>query len=224
MTKRQTVSDCDNNPRPRAPVSQGRGVRGPTAQPPLTGRSSRARYTRGSPIGARAAHVPVSTVLAHLGLLASLKRSGRRLVGSCPIHNGQKDRRHFVVSDDRLWRCFGDCNRGGTVIELVAALERCSDNDAIERIATWFALSPLTSQRKSSMTANNRPSHKVLGVTERADAEGESKSFFSRIGSAWSIKDGKGLSIILDALPLNGKLVVLEFDEDDDKPAKGKKQ
>ncbi len=36
-----------------------------------------------------------------------------------------------------------------------------------------------------------------------------------KIGAAWQNKDGKGFSLILDALPLTNKIVVREFTEKD---------
>lgn len=60
-----------------------------------------------------------------------------------------------------------------------------------------------------------RPSHKVLAVSERPDGKDKTKPHFTRIGAAWPIKDGTGFSIQLDAMPINGRLVLLEFDDDD---------
>lgn len=48
--------------------------------------------------------------------------------------------------------------------------------------------------------------HQVFVVEE---TEGD-KPFWTRIGSAWPHQDGKGFSISLTALPLNGRLVVRE--------------
>ena len=222
--------DCDDTPLPRAPGGQGRGANcGPTAaqRRTLDGPSSRARYAaseQSAQLRALAARVPVSAVLARFGLLAGLRRNGKRLTGCCPIHGGS-NRRQFVITDDRLWHCFGDCNRGGSSIALLAALERIDADTAAARLVDWFALSPVPRRHRSSPMSNNRPTHKVLAVSERPDGDNDSKSFFTRIGSAWPIKDGKGLSIVLDALPLNGRLVLLEFDDEDTntKPAKGKK-
>lgn len=36
-----------------------------------------------------------------------------------------------------------------------------------------------------------------------------------KIGAAWQNKDGKGMNVILDALPLSNKVVVREFSEKD---------
>lgn len=35
------------------------------------------------------------------------------------------------------------------------------------------------------------------------------REFFTRIGAAWSHKSGKGMTLQLDAMPLDGRIVVL---------------
>jgi hypothetical protein len=69
-----------------------------------------------------------------------LKSSGAGFSGPCPIHGASKSSRAFHVSaDGRAWYCFGACNRGGSVIDLVAALEGCSIKDAVTLIANRFS-------------------------------------------------------------------------------------
>lgn len=49
-----------------------------------------------------------------------------------------------------------------------------------------------------------QPSHDVYSV----EGEGEDKSFWTRIGSAWPHTDGKGFNLALTAIPLNGRIVL----------------
>ncbi len=73
----------------------------------------------------------------------------------------------------------------------------------------------------------SKPTHKVLAVSDRSDSDNGNKSYWTRIGAAWPAKNGRGLSIVLDALPLNGRLVVLEVDDEEPPapaPAKSKKE
>ena len=49
--------------------------------------------------------------------------------------------------------------------------------------------------------SGNAPSHKVYAI----EGEGE-EAFWTRIGSAWPHKDGKGFNITLSALPCNGRV------------------
>ena len=67
--------------------------------------------------------------------------------------------------------------------------------------------------------ATNRPTHKVFAVQDRSDQVGtDEKAFWTRVGSAFPHKDGKGLSIVLSALPVNARLVLREFDEVEETP------
>ena len=50
-------------------------------------------------------------------------------------------------------------------------------------------------------TSSNKPSHRIYAVTKR---NGSDKSDWSDIGAAWPHKDGKGFSLKLEFLPLNG--------------------
>lgn len=54
----------------------------------------------------------------------------------------------------------------------------------------------------------NRPTHGVYVV----HGEGENARWV-KIGAAWLHKDNKGANLMLDALPLTGKVVVREFSE-----------
>ena len=73
------------------------------------------------------------------------------------------------------------------------------------------------------MSDNKKPTHKVFVVEEREGEGKDEDAFWTRVGSAWPHKDGKGFNIVLSALPLNGRLVLREFSEDDDKADNGKR-
>lgn len=82
--------------------------------------------------------VSIERVLDAYGV--TLKRSGTQLVGCCPIHKGA-NAKAFVVSPQKgAWRCFADCNRGGSVIDLVAELERISIRDAARLLAQRYSM------------------------------------------------------------------------------------
>jgi hypothetical protein len=63
---------------------------------------------------------------------------------------------------------------------------------------------------------SGKPSHKVF-VVEDKEGEGDNDAFWTRIGSAWPHKDGKGLNLVLSALPINGRLVLREYTPEDEK-------
>jgi len=47
---------------------------------------------------------------------------------------------------------------------------------------------------------------------------GAKKTFWVQIGSVFPHKNGKGFDVILDALPIDGRIVLLEPKTDDKKP------
>ena len=47
-------------------------------------------------------------------------------------------------------------------------------------------------------------------------AERGEKKFWTRIGAAWDHEDGKGLTVQLDLVPVNGGRIVLREPADDD--------
>lgn len=83
--------------------------------------------------------VTINSVLSHYGI-----RHPNRAVYRipCPIHMGRDA--NFSVSDiNGLWNCFSVCGRGGSVIDLVAALERIEPKEAAQKIVNDFRLTPL---------------------------------------------------------------------------------
>jgi hypothetical protein len=159
--------------------------------------------------------VSLEQVLARYGVLERLRRSGRQLQGRCPIHRGSNSRQFTVDLRKGLWRCFGDCDRGGEAIAFVAAMEGSDAAGAASLMADWFGLaqpSPTTERRSAMAKKPTQPKHKVYAVEDR-EREDEKEPFWTRIGSAFPHKDGKGLNIVLSALPLNGRLVLREIEE-----------
>ena len=62
------------------------------------------------------------------------------------------------------------------------------------------------------------PAFIAYHVAER----GKDKSFWTRIGAAWDHEDGKGLTLNLDLVPVNGGRVVLRVPGDNaDEQGKG---
>lgn len=65
-----------------------------------------------------------------------------------------------------------------------------------------------------TQSTNKRPNHIVYVVED-----GGKKSFWTKVGSAWAHDDGKGFTLQLSALPLDGRLVIREAKE---KPEAGR--
>lgn len=165
--------------------------------------------------------MPLTAVLERYGLLGQMKRIGAQLFSSCPIHRGSgKNKKQFVVDPAKnVWKCFGDCNRGGSTIELVSAIERIESRAAAELIARWFAIgSSITAknhaqQRRSTMSG--RPTMKAFVVEDKEEGS-EEKPFWTRVGSAWPHGDGKGLNIQLaSGVAVSGRVVLREYTDKD---------
>ena len=194
-----------------------------------------AGYTRG-PNAKRAINfarlkrdVSLETVLSRYGYLSHLKRAGSQLRGACPIHNGSNTFQFVVNLNSNTWHCFGDCQRGGGTLEFVAQRERVPIPRAAELIAEWFSLGNSPSTRTAATSRrphmNSRPSHRAYVVEDREDdTSNEQGGFWTRIGSAWPHKDGKGLNIVLSALPVNGRVVLREYTDEDAKADEGKRK
>lgn len=57
--------------------------------------------------------------------------------------------------------------------------------------------------------------HYDVFVTEKSEntdpGVDEPKAFWTKIGAAWKHGDGKGINIVLKALPLDGNLILREY-------------
>ena len=57
-------------------------------------------------------------------------------------------------------------------------------------------------------TTKNRPSHRLFNVTGDGD-----NARWTDIGVAWPTKDEKGFTLVLNAIPVNGRIVMRTNDE-----------
>lgn len=57
---------------------------------------------------------------------------------------------------------------------------------------------------KTDATASKTPSHIAYQVRDREGGKG----FFTRIGVAWQHRDGKGFTVQIDAVPLDGRITL----------------
>ncbi len=99
-----------------------------------------------------AKQIPIARVLAHYGV--QLHETGGELRGQCPLpeHTSRESRNSFSVNIARnLWCCQSqsciharDGELGGTVLDLVARLERCSIREAAIRLIEWFGAGEVT--------------------------------------------------------------------------------
>jgi DNA primase len=84
--------------------------------------------------------VPMTAVLDRYRI-QDLRRSGRdHLRGRCPLHSGEGRETFHVDTAEQVFHCFS-CQAGGSVLDLVMALEGCGLRQAAERLLSWSAAS-----------------------------------------------------------------------------------
>jgi len=54
----------------------------------------------------------------------------------------------------------------------------------------------------------NKPTHTAYSVRDFKKQDGTADSSWSKIGAGFIHKDGKGFDIVLDALPVSGRVVL----------------
>jgi len=64
----------------------------------------------------------------------------------------------------------------------------------------------------SDTNSNNRPTHRLYTVSGESD-----NARWTDIGAAFATRDGKGFTLCLNALPLNGRVVMRVADSKDEK-------
>ena len=83
--------------------------------------------------------VPLRRVLERYGI-GGLRQSGKdQWRGRCPLHGGEGRDAFHVNTARQLFHCFA-CGAGGTVLDLVAALEQCGVREAARMLAGWWNL------------------------------------------------------------------------------------
>jgi DNA primase len=72
--------------------------------------------------------------------IAGLRRSGKdQCRGRCPLHGGDGQDAFHVNTARQLFHCFS-CGAGGTVLDLVAAIEHCGLREAAHKLAVRWGV------------------------------------------------------------------------------------
>jgi len=72
--------------------------------------------------------------------IGGLRRSGKdQYRGRCPIHPGDGQDAFQVNLAKQVFHCFS-CGAGGTVLDFVAAMERCGLREAALQLRNWFGV------------------------------------------------------------------------------------
>ncbi len=100
--------------------------------------------------------VPLAAVLAHYRI-NELRRSGQdQLRGRCPLHGGEGRETFHVNTAEQVFHCFS-CGAGGSVLDLVAAVEGCELREAAQKLSAWGTeLGTAVGAQKATVTKKTR--------------------------------------------------------------------
>ena len=113
--------------------------------------------------------VNLQMVLKKYGVFSKLRKTGNNFVGTCPIHKGHNDRQFSVNLERNIWRCFGDCQGGGNILDFVSKMENISIHEAGLLLKKWFLIDDEnveTKQNKSKKQTNKPTNQKSKLVRE----------------------------------------------------------
>jgi DNA primase len=114
--------------------------------------------------------VPIGQVLDHYGV--KLKKSGKELRGRCPIHQGEGADSFHVSTEKNAFHCFS-CQAKGNVLDLVAAMEKCSVRDAGLKLQQWFNLAAHDGQQPGTPAPAEKSAATPQLVREEVGDRGE---------------------------------------------------
>jgi DNA primase len=100
--------------------------------------------------------VPLVAVLEQYRI-HQLRHSGRnQLRGRCPLHGGEGRETFHVNTAEQVFHCFS-CGAGGSVLDLVAALEGCGLREAAQKLSGWGSVrGDVVPVQKPTVTKKNR--------------------------------------------------------------------
>jgi hypothetical protein len=79
------------------------------------------------------------------------------------------------------------------------------------RVDTRGRCSRLKESSSNDIAMANPPTYIAYHVKDTTAGEnGEKRGVWTRVGAAWLNKDGKGFSLVLDVVPLDGRLILRE--------------
>jgi len=137
-----------------------------------------------------------------------LRRSGRdQYRGCCPIHGGDGREAFHANLSQNVFHCFA-CGAGGTVLDFVAAMDKCSLREAALKLAhqTKVAHSePVTPSRSERVTKKSKPLS-PLGFTLRGVHSGH--GYLTLRGIQTATAEQFGIGFYAGPGILSGRLVI----------------
>lgn len=112
--------------------------------------------------------VPLMKVLEQYRI-GGLRRSGKdQWRGRCPLHGGEGQDAFHINTARQLFHCFS-CGAGGTVLDLVAAMDGCGVQEAAQKLAAeWNVPSTYSGgPRRPATVTEKRNSPRPLGFRLR---------------------------------------------------------
>ncbi len=82
--------------------------------------------------------ISLEDVLLKFYRLDNLTRDGNKLIGPCPVHNGDSPRAFHADLDKNVYHCFSKCQGGGNQLDLVAKKEDIGIRDAALKLQAFF--------------------------------------------------------------------------------------
>lgn len=81
--------------------------------------------------------ISIVQVLDYYGI-TNLTDKGVKLVGPCPIHNGDSPQAFHADKEKNIWHCFSKCKRGGNILDFVALKEKIGIREAALKLQSIF--------------------------------------------------------------------------------------
>ena len=101
--------------------------------------------------------VTMVQVLDHYKLTERFQRKGDSLSGACPLHKGENPTQFRVSVSKNCWNCFGDCKRGGNVLDFVSLMDGVTIREAAIRISDWFNVVSEKPTKKAASSEEKKP-------------------------------------------------------------------
>jgi DNA primase len=149
--------------------------------------------------------VPLAPVFAHYQV--RLRRSGRdQYRGPCPIHRGDGAEAFHANLRRNLFHCFS-CGAGGSVLDFVAAMERCSLREAAVRLPQPALLpAGVPPAASKQLVTKRRGAPATLGFTLRGIDS--THAYFSARGIDQRTAEQFGAGLYSGAGIFSGRLVI----------------
>ena len=101
--------------------------------------------------------VTMVQVLDHYKLTERFQRKGDSLSGACPLHKGENPSQFRVSVSKNCWNCFGDCKRGGNVLDFVSLMEGVTIREAAIRVSDWFNVVSEKPEKRAESAEEKKP-------------------------------------------------------------------